>query len=108
MTDAGTVDAWWVFVVVYALLFVGQRLYRARSWRPPEWPDGKVTGLRARGGFIIDIEWRNGALEEARAKSLAGRPLHFRWHSRQFDRKPQSGETVLWDARQADREPVAD
>ena len=43
------VDAWWVAVGVYAALFVGQRLWRARSWVPPEWPEAdygwKVTHL---------------------------------------------------------------
>ena len=43
------VDAWWVVVGVYAVLFVGQRLWRARRWVPPEWPDAdygwKVTHL---------------------------------------------------------------
>ena len=43
------VDAWWVAVWVYAALFVGQRLWRARSWVPPEWPEAdygwKVTHL---------------------------------------------------------------
>ena len=33
------VDAWWVAVGVYAALLVGQRLWRARSWVPPEWPE---------------------------------------------------------------------
>jgi alpha-L-fucosidase 2 len=32
---------------------------------PPDWPDGKVTGLRARGGFTVDIAWQNSVLAEA-------------------------------------------
>lgn len=32
---------------------------------PEEWRSGKVSGLRARGGFIVDIVWTNGALQAA-------------------------------------------
>ena len=32
---------------------------------PDEWTHGRVTGLRARGQYTVDIEWRDGKLEEA-------------------------------------------
>ncbi len=32
---------------------------------PKYWESGKVTGLRARGDFTIDIEWENGELSNA-------------------------------------------
>lgn len=33
---------------------------------PKAWPTGTVTGLRARGGYEIDMSWENGRLTEAR------------------------------------------
>jgi len=32
---------------------------------PRAWPEGRVTGLRARGGVTLDIAWRGGALTGA-------------------------------------------
>ena len=36
---------------------------------PKAWPNGKVTGLRARGGFTVDIEWKDGKVVNYRITS---------------------------------------
>jgi len=45
---------------------------------PAAWPDGQVTGLRAPGGFEIDVAWRHGVLERATIRSLVGETLRVR------------------------------
>jgi len=32
---------------------------------PSAWPDGHFTGLRARGGYTVDLTWRNGRIQRA-------------------------------------------
>lgn len=39
---------------------------------PKAWTSGKVTGLRARGGFAVDLEWRDGRMTSAALHSLLG------------------------------------
>ncbi|MFB6218378.1 MAG: glycoside hydrolase N-terminal domain-containing protein [Halobacteriaceae archaeon] len=39
---------------------------------PPGWPSGSVEGLRARGGFEVDIEWDSGTLSAATVHSSRG------------------------------------
>jgi alpha-L-fucosidase 2 len=46
---------------------------------PKAWASGSVNGLRARGGFAVDITWRDGKLVEAKIHSDAGHPARLRY-----------------------------
>jgi len=41
---------------------------------PRAWPSGEVRGLRARGGFEVDLAWSAGVLTSVRLTSHAGEP----------------------------------
>lgn len=45
---------------------------------PDVWPDGSVSGLKARGNFEIACRWTDGKVEEATIRSLAGQPCRIR------------------------------
>jgi alpha-L-fucosidase 2 len=46
---------------------------------PSAWPTGRVSGLRARGGFDVDLSWRAGRLTEAVLVSHLGGPVVVRY-----------------------------
>jgi len=64
---------------------------------PAAWPDGRVTGLRARGGFDVDLTWKDGAVGRATIRSLLGQPLHVRRGStlRTIDTLSRGGAVTL-------------
>lgn len=56
---------------------------------PDAWRDGSVKGLAARGGFEVDITWRNGKLLEVRLRSGLGGNCRLRVYEPIAARKPE-------------------
>ena len=46
---------------------------------PSAWPDGKLTGVRARGGVELDIAWHEGRLVSAEIRSTRERVVTVRY-----------------------------
>ena len=68
---------------------------------PKAWPDGSVKGLRARGGFAVDLAWKDGKLVSATVHSLLGNPCRLRYGDVTRDVKIKKGKTFQWDGQSA-------
>ena len=63
---------------------------------PKAWPTGSVTGLCARGGFVVDMAWRDGRLITAVVHSKLGHPfvLRYNGHDHFLELKPGEATSV--------------
>ncbi|MGP3770665.1 glycosyl hydrolase family 95 catalytic domain-containing protein [Streptomyces sp. SDT5-1] len=79
----------------------------ASSWKhidllkalPEQWPTGTFTGIRARGGFELDVQWADGALTAVTVRSLAGRDTTLRYRDLSVHVAMAKGTTARYDGR---------
>jgi len=64
---------------------------------PGCWPSGKVTGMRARGGFEVDIAWEGGKLAAATVRSKLGGPCTVVCAGKSVTVETKAGQTVRLD-----------
>ena len=68
---------------------------------PAAWPSGSVRGLRARDGFELDLEWRDGQVTAVAVRSLLGRTLKLRTGDRAIERATAVGGTYRFNRQLA-------
>jgi len=61
---------------------------------PDAWPDGSITGLRARGGFEVSMQWRDGKLVKTTVKSILGNPCKLRYGQKATALEIKSGQAL--------------
>ena len=60
---------------------------------PDAWPTGSIKGLRARGGFEVDIAWQDGKLTSATIHSIGGEGCEMRYKGEKQTVVLKNGET---------------
>ena len=66
---------------------------------PRAFATGSVKGLRAKGGFEVDVEWADGKLVAATIRSLLGNGCRLRCGDVIRDVKIEKGQVFRWDGR---------
>jgi alpha-L-fucosidase 2 len=61
---------------------------------PSGWPDGAVSGLRARGGFTVDVRWRDGRLVTARVRADNAAVVRLRYREDVLDVRVETGQAL--------------
>jgi alpha-L-fucosidase 2 len=65
---------------------------------PDAWPEGSIKGLRARGGFEVDVVWNDSRLTSATLRSNSGGPCRVSYHGKTLELKIKKGKCVTLNA----------
>jgi alpha-L-fucosidase 2 len=65
---------------------------------PSVWPIGKVTGLRNRGGFVVDLDWSDGKLTGCKLHSTLGQPVAVRYDGQEVKLELPADKEISLDA----------
>jgi alpha-L-fucosidase 2 len=68
---------------------------------PKAWPKGSVAGLRARGGFEIDMTWDSGKLTKVVLRSQLGNPCKLKAGGQTIELKTEAGKSYTFGAELA-------
>ena len=66
---------------------------------PKAWPCGSVKGLKARGGYEIDLAWENGGLTQATIRSALGLPCKVVYAGKSTELKLKRNQEIRMDAK---------
>jgi alpha-L-fucosidase 2 len=61
---------------------------------PPSWKNGSVSGLRARGGFEVNMSWRDGKLAVCEITSMLGKPCVVRYGGKTKTYNLRAGRSI--------------
>ncbi|WP_439644381.1 glycoside hydrolase family 95-like protein [Bacteroides reticulotermitis] len=65
---------------------------------PTTWKEGKINGLKARGGFTIDMEWKKGKIHTAHISSTYEQTVDivYKNESKELHFKAGEKKTILF------------
>jgi len=66
---------------------------------PKAWPTGSVRGLCARGGYEVDLAWKNGRLTTATVRSEHGGKTLLRYGLATREVLLSKGGSIVWDGK---------
>src|SRR5690606_29697999 len=65
---------------------------------PEQWASGEIKGLRARGGYTVDLDWENGELKTAIVKSSQAKSVTLIYQGKTVQKELQSGQFLTLSA----------
>jgi len=64
---------------------------------PKAWASGNIKGLRARGGFEVDMTWKDGKLTQTGIRSKVQGPCTVRYGDKTVTLHMKEGESIKLD-----------